>query len=91
MRKIVFLVSLAIVLAIIATLIYDYFTTTKSEAMQISERYIATQSYKWKVGEINSDKGFWVVHLIPVEQVPEATWLYIDKNTGKIKKILESE
>jgi hypothetical protein len=91
MKKVIYLVSLAIVLAIVATLLYDYFTITKSEATQISERYIAAQSFKWKVHEITSDKGVWVVTLYPVELVPEAAWLYIDKHTGKIKKISETE
>ena len=91
MKKAVYLVSLALVLAIVAILIYDYLTISKSEAMQISERYIAAQSFKWKVSEINSNEGVSVVHLSPVELVKEAAWLYIDKHTGKIIKIMESE
>jgi hypothetical protein len=92
MKKSVYLVSLVIVLVIAAaTLIYDYFTISKSEALQISERYIAAKSFKWKVSEINSDKGDWVVQLTPIELVQEATWLHIDKHTGRINKILESE
>ena len=51
MKKAVYLVSLALVLSIVAILIYDYLTISKSEAMQISERYIAAQSFKWKVSE----------------------------------------
>jgi hypothetical protein len=91
MKKAVYLVSLAIVLAIVGTLIYDYFTISKSEAIQISERYIAAQSFKWKFREISSDKDAWVVALTPVELVPEAAWLYIDKRTGKIIKFMETE
>ena len=60
MKKAVYLVSLALVLVIVAILIYDYLTISKSEAIQISEGYIAAQSFKWKVSKINSNDGVWV-------------------------------
>jgi hypothetical protein len=62
-----------------AALIYDFFTTSRAEALQIAERYNAAASFKWKVGEITSNKGNWVVQLTPVEQVKEVEWLYIDQ------------
>jgi hypothetical protein len=93
MRKTIYIFSLATVIVIVSALIYDYVTISKSEAMQITDRYIASKSFKWKVNEINRDNQGWVVHLTPApgEFQKEATWLYIDKRTGKIDKVIESE
>lgn len=93
MKKMIYIFSLATVIVIVSALIYNYVTISKSEAMQISDRYIASKSFKWKVDEINRDNQSWVVHLTPApgEFQKETTWLYIDKRTGKIDKVIESE
>ncbi|GMK37160.1 hypothetical protein PCCS19_02130 [Paenibacillus sp. CCS19] len=84
-------VAFVFLLAIVAILMYDYFTTSRSEAIQIAERYNAAESFRWKVGEAISEKGNWVIQLTPVEQLKEAEWLYIDKFSGRINKIEATE
>lgn len=91
MRKFVYPIALTVVLVILAALIHDYFTVSKSEAQVIAERYIAAQSFKWTVDSLKSEEGAWVARLAPVEHVPEAAWLYIDKHSGDITTIVESE
>ncbi|MBD3918521.1 hypothetical protein H8B09_07120 [Paenibacillus sp. PR3] len=91
MRKPFKQIAVAILFAMIATLIFDYCWTSKSEALQIAERYNAAESFKWEVSEINSERGHWIVHLTPVEQVKEAAWLYIDKWMGNIDHLTTTE
>ncbi|MDR6551836.1 hypothetical protein [Paenibacillus qinlingensis] len=93
MKKTIYIFSLVTVFVIGSALIYDYFTISKSEAMQISDKYIASKSFKWKINEIKSENQVWVVHLTPApgEFQKEATWLYIDKHNGEIAKVIESE
>ncbi|MGO4695504.1 hypothetical protein AB4Z50_14625 [Paenibacillus sp. 2TAB26] len=85
--------SILLVTAIIITtvLLYDFFTVSKVESRQIAERYIASQSFKWNVGGISRERDFWVVYLSPVDAVKEITWLYIDRRSGEIQKITETE
>lgn len=91
MRKYFKLITLTLIVAIIAVLIYGYVTTSESDALKIAERYNAAQSFKWKIEEINSERGHWVVHLTPVEPVKEAEWLYINKWMGHIDNIVSTE
>lgn len=91
MRRTFRIVSLIIALALVSAAIYDYLTTSKAEALQITDRYIAAASFKWKAGAIRSEEGNWVVELTPVEQVKEAEWLYIDKRSGTINRIESTE
>ncbi|RIX45335.1 hypothetical protein D3P08_27060 [Paenibacillus nanensis] len=82
-------ILLTIVLIIAASLIYDYFTVSKKEARQIAERYVASESFKWKVGSISRDRGTWVVYLSSVDAVNEITWLIINNRSGSVNKITQ--
>ncbi|RAP77300.1 hypothetical protein DL346_02040 [Paenibacillus montanisoli] len=89
MKKI-FRISLLTIVMILAVLfIYDYFTVSKKEARQIAERYIASESFKWKVGSISREREAWVVYLSPLESANEITWLIINNRTGSIQKITQ--
>jgi hypothetical protein len=72
-------------------MIYGYLTTSESDALKIAQTYNAAQSFKWKVSEIHSERGHWIVQLTPVQSVKEAEWLYINKWMGKIDNIVSSE